>query len=205
MSLWIFIRHEDRVRLVCICGNGTQRTAFHAQGLCHWTPANIGPYSQFSLTNIFLCLTKLGQSRPIFRSNHPQDPTTGTTSVFKYAEKVNNVVRKSKWGHAQLAMYRPTYQERATGVATACEQLTAVGAILPTSLDRFHLPPGKPYASGTVRDTYLPKGTAIDGKTGGPAHRMLCCQRRRGNRGSSHQRANLFWTGKRLVCNGGPC
>ena len=81
-------------------------------------------------------------------------------------------------------MYRPTDQEQATGVAAACEQLTGVGAILPTSLGHFHLPPGKPYTSGTVRDTYLPKGTAIDGKTGGPAHRMLSETKRESRKSS---------------------
>ena len=49
-------------------------------------------------------------------------------------------------------------REQATGVAAACERLTAVGVILPASLDHFHLPPGKPYVNGTVRDTLLTQG-----------------------------------------------
>ena len=88
----------------------------------------------------------------------PRDRVTETTPIFQHAERADDVVEKSsgqRVGHAQRAIYWLIDREQATDVAAACEQLTTVGGILPTSLDHFHLPPGKPYVNVTVRDTLL--------------------------------------------------
>ena len=58
--------------------------------------------------------------------------------------------------------------EQAAGVTSAREQLTAVRAILPTSSDHFHLPPGKPYTNGTVRNIFHYQ-VYCDRKAGGHA------------------------------------
>ena len=91
----------------------------------------------------------------------PRDPATDTTPAFQHTERADDAVEKSsgQWiGHAQRAIYLLIDRKQAIGAAATCEQLTVVGIILPASLDHFHLPPGKPYVNGTVRDTLLTQG-----------------------------------------------
>ena len=91
----------------------------------------------------------------------PRDPATETAPVFQHAERTDDAVEKSsgEWiGHTQLVIEWLIDREQATGVAAACEQSTAVGVILPTSLDHFNLPLRESYVDGTIRDTLLTQG-----------------------------------------------
>ena len=106
---------------------------------------------------MFIC-SRIGLIPANLSLPQPWDPATETTPVFQHAERADDAVEKlsRQWiGRAQLAIYWLIDREQATDVVAACEQLIAVGGILPTSLDHFHLPPGKPYVNVTVRDTLL--------------------------------------------------
>ena len=181
-----------RVKLDCFAHTETdraQRTALHVQGLSYWAPANIGPYSQAVVIDEHMFISgQIGLIPANLSLPSPQDPATETALAFQHAERVADVVRKSsgQWkGHTQLAIYWLIDRKQAAGVAAACELITTVGVIPSPSLDHFHLPLGKAYANDTVRNILFTQG-CHDRKAGGPAHRALCSQGRRGNRGGCH-------------------
>ena len=186
-----------RVKLDCFACAGTdrtQRTALHVQGLSYWAPANIGPYSQAVLIDEQMSISgQIGLAPADLSLPSPQDPATETALVFQHTERVAEAVRKSsgQWkGHTQLAIYWLVDRGQALGVAAACGLFKMVGAIFPTSLDRFHPPLGNAHANSIVGDILPTKGRH-DRKAGGHTHRTLRRQRRRGYRGSRHRGAHV--------------
>ena len=141
--------------------NAARRIALHVQGVSCWTPTTFGPYSQVVPIEHMFISGQIGSIPTNLPLPQPRDPATETAPVFQHAERADDAVEKSsgQWiGHAQRAIYWLIDRERATGVAATCEQPTVVDIILPTSLDHFHLPLGKPYANGTVTDTLFTQG-----------------------------------------------
>ena len=151
-----------RVKLDCFAyaePDPGQRTALHVQGLSYWAPANIGPYSQAVLVDEHMFISgQIGLIPGNLSLPSPQDPATETALVFQHTVRVADAMRKlsGQWkGHTQLAIYWQVGQERAAGVAAACKLFTMVGPTLSAPLNRSHLPLGKTYANGVVRNTFF--------------------------------------------------